>query len=90
MSFSRFYSGLFPGPWGMLDPLLSTTVHDLCNYSATEIRFGMRYADAVTSEKDGTPVLDLTRIGALEPDAGDRQEQGWTEREETSSRFPEC
>jgi hypothetical protein len=25
---------------------------------------------------------DLTRIGALEPDVGDRQEQGWTEREE--------
>jgi hypothetical protein len=30
---------------------------------------------------DGTPVLDLTSIGALEPDVGDRQEQGWTERE---------
>ena len=26
--------------------------------------------------------LDLTRIGALEPDVGDRQEPGWTEREE--------
>jgi inward rectifier potassium channel len=64
------------------DPMLSTTVHDLRNYSASEIRFGMRYADAVTTAKDGTPVLDLTRIGELEPDVGDRQEQGWTDREE--------
>jgi inward rectifier potassium channel len=64
------------------DPMLSTTVHDLRNYSAREIRFGMRYSDALTTAKDGTPVLDLTRIGALEPDIGDRQEQGWTERQE--------
>jgi hypothetical protein len=40
------------------------------------------YTDAMTTAGDGTPVLDLTRIGALEPDVGDRQEQGWTEREE--------
>jgi len=46
------------------------------------MRFGMRYADALTTADDGTPVLDLTRIGALEPDVGDRPEQGWTEREE--------
>ena len=64
------------------DPMLSTTVHDLRNYSAKDIRFGMRYSDALSTAKDGTPVLDLARIGALEPDAGDRQEQGWTEREE--------
>jgi inward rectifier potassium channel len=64
------------------DPMLSTTVHDLRNYSATEIRYGMRYCDALSTAEDGTPVLDLTRIGALEPDIGDRQEQGWTEREE--------
>ena len=25
---------------------------------------------------------DLTRLGAQEPDVGDRQEQGWTEQEE--------
>ena len=64
------------------DPMLSTTVHDLCNYSAREIRFGMRYSDALITAKDGTPILDMTRIGALEPDVGDRQEQGWTEGEE--------
>ena len=64
------------------DPMLSATVHDLRNYSASEIRFGMRYSEAMSAAEDGTPVLDLTRIGALEPDVGDRQEQGWTEREE--------
>jgi hypothetical protein len=40
------------------------------------------YTDAVTTAEDGTPVLDLTKIGLLEPDVGDRQEEGWTEREE--------
>jgi inward rectifier potassium channel len=64
------------------DPTLATTVHDLRNYSAGELRFGMRYADAMTTATDGTPVLDLSSIGALEPDVGDRQEPGWTEREE--------
>ena len=58
-------------------------MHDIRNYPAEDIRFGMRYADAVTTADDGTPVLDLKRIGELEPDVGDRPEQGWTEREET-------
>jgi inward rectifier potassium channel len=71
------------------DPTLATTVRDLRNYSAKEIRFGMRYSGAVTTARDGTPILDLTRIGALEPDVGDRQEQGWTEREESSSGLRE-
>jgi hypothetical protein len=64
------------------DPTLATTVHDIRNYPAEDIRFGMRYTEAVTTARDGTPVLDLTTIGALEPDIGDRQEQGWTDREE--------
>jgi inward rectifier potassium channel len=64
------------------DPTLATMVHDIRNYAAEDIRFGMRYTDAVTTPEDGTPVLDLARIGELEPDVGDRQEQGWTEREE--------
>jgi inward rectifier potassium channel len=63
------------------DPTLATMVHDIRDYAAEDIRFGMRYADAVTTARDGTPVLDLTRIGALEPDLGDRPEQGWTDRE---------
>jgi len=64
------------------DPTLATTVHDIRNYGPEDIRFGMRYRDAVTTAEDGTPILDLTRIGELEPDVGDCQEQGWTEREE--------
>ena len=64
------------------DPTCATTVHDIRNYAARDIRFGMRYQDALTTAADGTPVLDLTKIGALEPDVGDRPEQGWTEREE--------
>jgi inward rectifier potassium channel len=64
------------------DPILAAMVHQIRNYAAKDIRFGMRYADAVTTADDGVPVFDLTRIGALEPDVGDRQEQGWTEREE--------
>jgi inward rectifier potassium channel len=64
------------------DPTLATTVHDIRNYAAEDIRFGMRYADALTTAEDRTPVLDLTKIGALELDVGDRPEQGWTEREE--------
>jgi inward rectifier potassium channel len=63
------------------DPTLATMVHDIRDYDAREIRFGMRYADALTTAGDGTPVLDLTRIGALEPDVGDRPEQGWTDQE---------
>jgi inward rectifier potassium channel len=63
------------------DPTLATTVHDIRFYEAEDIRFGIRYADAVTTAKDGTPVADLARIGALEPDVGDRPEPGWSERE---------
>jgi len=64
------------------DPTLATLVHEIRSYAAENTRFGMRYTDAATKEEDGTPVLDLTRIGALEPGNGDQQEQGWTEREE--------
>jgi hypothetical protein len=52
------------------DPMLATTVHDFRYYPAEDIRFGMRYTEAVTTARDGTPVLDLTTIGALEPDVG--------------------
>ena len=63
------------------DPILATAVHQIHNYAAKDIRFGTRYADAVTTADDGAPVLDLTRIGALEPDIGDRLEPGWAEHE---------
>jgi inward rectifier potassium channel len=65
------------------DPTLATTVQEIRTYAPKDIRFGMRYADAVTAAEDGTPVVDLTRIGALEPDiGGHHEEQGWTEREQ--------
>src|SRR5260370_2054954 len=63
------------------DPTLATLVHDIHSYAPEDIRFGMRYAEVVTTAEDGTPVADLARIGALEPDVGDRPESGWTERE---------
>ncbi len=63
------------------DPTLATVVHDVRYYAPQDIRFGMRYADAISAASDGASVADMTRIGALEPDIGDRQEPGWAERE---------
>jgi inward rectifier potassium channel len=63
------------------DPTLATLVYEIRSYAAEEIRFGMRYVDAVTLEVDGTPVADLTKIGEMEPDVGEHPEQGWTEQE---------
>jgi inward rectifier potassium channel len=65
------------------DPMLATTLQDIHNYAPQDIRFGMRYADAVIEAPDGMMAMDMDRIGALEPDTGaDYMEQGWTEREE--------
>jgi len=65
------------------DPALATTVQDIRNYGPEDIRFGMRYADAVTTAEDDALILDLTKISALEADTGvERMEPGWTEREE--------
>jgi inward rectifier potassium channel len=61
------------------DPTLATVVQDVHYYAPQDIRFGMRYADIVSFERDGTPVADLRRIGAMEPDVGDREEAGWAE-----------
>jgi inward rectifier potassium channel len=63
------------------DPTLATVVHDIRSYAPEDVRFGMRYAQVVTTAEDGTPVADMALIGELEPDAGDRPEPGWTERE---------
>ena len=64
------------------DPTLATSVHEIRSYAPEDIRFGMRYVDAVTAEEDGTPVADLTKIGEMEPDLGEHPEPGWTERED--------
>jgi inward rectifier potassium channel len=61
------------------DPTLATVVQDVRYYAPQDIRFGMRYADTVSFERDGTPVADLRRVGAMEPDVGDREEAGWAE-----------
>jgi len=63
------------------DPTLVTMVHDFRGYAPEDIRFGMRYADAVSVDEGGTPVADFSRIGELEPDIGAHWESGWTERE---------
>jgi inward rectifier potassium channel len=64
------------------DPTLAASVHDIRSYAPEDIRFGVRYRDPITIGHDGLPVFDLRTIGILEPDAGDRRETGWTEREE--------
>ena len=64
------------------DPTLATSVQEIHNYLPEDIRFGMRYADAVTVAEDGIPIADLGKIGALEADTGDHLEPGWTDREE--------
>lgn len=67
------------------DPTLMTLVHDFRAYAPEDIRFGMRYADAVSVAEDGTPVADFTRIGELEPDVGEHWEPGWTEQEDVKN-----
>jgi inward rectifier potassium channel len=64
------------------DPTLSATVQDFRGYGPGEIRFGVRYVDAVMAAEDGTLLLDLTRLEEFEPEDGtDHLETGWTERE---------
>jgi inward rectifier potassium channel len=50
------------------DQALSAVVRDMRAYTAEHMRFGMRYADAVTHEATGATIADLSRIGVLEPE----------------------
>lgn len=50
------------------DPALSAQVHDIRNYPAASIAFGMRYVDAVTSDEAGRTVADVRKIGLMEAD----------------------
>jgi inward rectifier potassium channel len=52
------------------DPMLSATVKDVRTYAPQDVRFGMRYMDVIGTAEDGTPMVDLTKISALEPDIG--------------------
>jgi inward rectifier potassium channel len=64
------------------DPTLGTLVHGIRSYAPEDIRFGMRYADAITTDADGTAVADLTKIGDMGPDVGEHPEQGWRDQED--------
>jgi inward rectifier potassium channel len=64
------------------DPMLATSVYEICNYAPEDISFGTRYADAVTIDEGGTTMADLTKIGEMEPDVGEHPEQGWGDRED--------
>lgn len=50
------------------DQALAAGVHDMKEYPAARIRFGMHYAESVSLDQAGNATADLTRIGALEPD----------------------
>ena len=45
-------------------------MHDLKDYTAEHIRFGMRFSDMITQDETGGVIADLSRISGLEPDTG--------------------
>jgi inward rectifier potassium channel len=48
------------------DPELAAVVHDIKTYDAADVRFGVRFGDAITREDDGNIIVDLTRISVLD------------------------
>lgn len=52
------------------DATLGTTIHDLRTFEALQIRVGARYASVLTVAEDGHLVLDLDRLGLIEPETG--------------------
>jgi inward rectifier potassium channel len=50
------------------DPKLGAFVYDHKNYTASDLRPGMRYTDAITVHESGLVVGDLTRISDVELD----------------------
>ncbi|MGH6835334.1 MAG: ion channel [Methylocella sp.] len=50
------------------DHAIGAIVHDMRIYTATEVLFGMHYAEAVTLDDERRPVADLTRLSLVEPD----------------------
>ena len=54
------------------DSAINSTVHDIKGYQAHHIRFGMRYADAVTVDANGRTIADLTMVSVIEPDGIER------------------
>jgi inward rectifier potassium channel len=59
------------------DAALATMVHDMKDYDRTHIRFGKRYASAVSLDELGRAIADLSRLSLLEDDdAGPEQPEG--------------
>jgi len=50
------------------DTAINSTVHDIRDYRAHHVRFGMRYTDAVTVDSSGRTIANLTMISVIEPD----------------------
>jgi inward rectifier potassium channel len=50
------------------DTAIASTVHDLKDYSASQILFGMRYADTISVDEQGRTLADMTLISHVEPD----------------------
>jgi inward rectifier potassium channel len=50
------------------DPDLATVVHDLRDYAPSDVLFGMRYADVITTDEEGRPTADMTRMSDVEPE----------------------
>ncbi len=62
------------------DPALSTVVHDMRGIAPEAICFGMRYADAILAEPDGSPFADITKLSDVEPEGLVEQPvAGWTD-----------
>jgi inward rectifier potassium channel len=53
---------------GARDRVLAAEVQDMKDYDPGHIRYGMRYADAITLGEGGSATADLSRISLLEPD----------------------
>ena len=52
------------------DRALAADVSDMRDYGPDDIAFGMRYADAVTTDGQGRTLADLGRLSLLEAEAG--------------------
>ena len=52
------------------DPTLSSVIHDLRDYGAEEVLFGMRYVDIISDDENGRPAADIHRMSEIAPDDG--------------------
>ena len=52
------------------DPDLAMVVHDLRDYAPADVLWGMRYADVISTDDEGRPEADMTKISEVETDRG--------------------